>query len=181
MYSALKVNGRKLVDAARKGLEIERKPRHIDIYSIDLSQKDGGLYISVSCSRGTYIRTLCEDIGKKLKCLGCMGSLERTRVGDFYVESSVTLERLKEMTESERASLVIPVDAALSGFGRLEVDDFFARLIKDGNAVETQKLGVKNSVPGTLLRLYNDDKFFAVGEIAEKDGIMTLKHKKLFI
>jgi len=180
MYSALKVKGQKLVDAARKGIVIERESRHIDIYSVDLTETNGKLFVSVECSRGTYIRTLCEDIGKRLGFAACMGELERTRVGSLNSETSVTLEKLKEMTPEERVSIVIPTETALSHFGKVGLDGFFAALIKNGLAVETRKLGI-NYPEGMFLRLYEGGAFFAVGEIVVKDGNICLKHKKLFI
>lgn len=180
MYSALKIDGRKLVDCARKGIVIEREPRHIDIYSIDLNEKNGRLFVSVDCSKGTYIRTLCEDIGKRLGISACMGELERTRVGNFSVEDSVTTERLSEMTPEERARIVIPTETALSHFEKTEIHGFFAALVKNGLAVETHKLGI-NSPVGTLLRLYENGVFFAVGEIISIDDKICIRHKKLFV
>lgn len=180
MYSALKVGGKKLVDMARKGIEIERTPRQVEIYAVDLSEKKGKLFISVDCSRGTYIRTLCEDIGKKLGIPACMGELTRTRVGDFTAENSITLEELAEMSPEERKSRIIPVDEVLKNFPKAEIPSFFAGLIKNGLAVETGKLNI-NFPEGELCRLYEKGIFFAVGEIIEVDGKLCLKHKKLFL
>ncbi len=180
MYSALKVNGQKLVDAARKGIVIEREPRKIDIYSIGLNEAGGRLFVSVECSKGTYMRTLCEDIGERLGMPACMGELERTRAGDFKKENSVTLDELERMDAENRAALVTPVEEALPRFGKIELNGFFAALIKNGLAVETGKLGIKETREGTLFRLYESENFFAVGEIVVRDGKICLKHKKLF-
>ena len=96
MYSALKVNGQKLCDLARAGKEVERKARPVEIYEIQIEE----IYLprvrmTVSCSKGTYIRTLCHDIGEKLKCHGCMESLLRTRVGQFQLKDSLTLAQVE--------------------------------------------------------------------------------------
>ncbi|MGI6715887.1 MAG: tRNA pseudouridine(55) synthase TruB [Eubacteriales bacterium] len=180
MYSALKVNGKKLVDIARKGQEVERNPRRVDIYSIDLNENEGKLFVSVDCSRGTYIRTLCEDIGNVLGIPACMGDLLRTRVGNFSLENAVTVDELAGMTPDERKAFIIPVDKALDGFEKAEIKGFFATLVKNGLAVETRKLGL-DFPEGSILRLYENGIFFAVGEIIKIDDKLCLKHKKIFV
>ena len=102
MYSALKVGGQKLCDLARKGKEVERQPRPITIHVLELLSYDGQrLRLRVRCSKGTYIRTLCEDIGAALGCLGCMEALRRTQAGEYTLESSVALEKLLECENPE--------------------------------------------------------------------------------
>lgn len=181
MYSSLKVNGVKLVNAARKGVEIERAARHIDIYSIDVFEKENRIYLSVECSRGTYIRTLCEDIAKKAGTLGCMGSLERSRVGTFDIASSVTLDMLENTEEQKRKDFLIPTEEILSSLPSVTLAAFFENLIRNGCAVDVKKLGLGNAVIGEEYRIYGKDGFFATGEITENDGVITLKHKKIFI
>lgn len=179
MYSALKVDGVKLCNLAREGVTVEREARPVTIYSADAKQLGGEIVIDVHCSRGTYIRTLCEDIGKRLGCGGCMGALERASVGRFAIENSYTLEQLKEMTKDEIASILVPIDEAIDFIPRLDVNDFFARLIKNGCAVDTKKLKV-NTNGGELFRLYDKNGLFAIG-IAETNGdITTIKQKRLF-
>lgn len=112
MYSAVKVNGRKLVDLARKGIEIERKPRKVCFSQLVI--KDIRLpYVTfeVTCSKGAYIRTLCHDAGEKLGCGAAMAHLTRTRVGSFLLENSITLSELSEMTMEERTGRLLPVDS----------------------------------------------------------------------
>ena len=109
MYSALKKDGKKLVDLARKGIRIERQPRTIFIHEIRAYEQDGNYMLSVRCSRGTYIRTLCADIGQKLGCGGCMESLCRTSVGSFTLENSYTPEQLKAMPKEELEGILIPL------------------------------------------------------------------------
>lgn len=181
MYSSLKVGGVKLVNAARKGIEIERTPRHIDIYSMDVFEKDGHIFISVECSRGTYIRTLCEDIAKKAGTLGCMGSLERRRVGRFTLSSAVTLDELKSTDEDKRASFLIPTEEILDSLPKIKLSEFFENLIRNGCEVDVRKLGLEPTEPGTEYRLYGKNGFFATGETTENDGVILLRHKKIFV
>ena len=102
MYSALKVNGQKLCDLARKGITVERKARPVVIHKIEIiSMKLPEIEMIVSCSKGTYIRTLCDDIGKKLGCFGCMKSLLRTRVDQFTVDKALTLAQLQKIIEEK--------------------------------------------------------------------------------
>jgi len=180
MYSALKVNGKKLVDEARKGRVIEREPRFVGIENIDAELEDGEYRLSVTCQKGTYIRTLCEDIGRKLGTCACMGSLERTRVGGFTSANAVTPEFLTSLSETERQSFVKPIDTALEHMRKVNIEDFFAALIKTGNAVETRKLGFTCTELG-FVRLYSGGSMFAIGEVFEAGGKRLLKHKKLFI
>ena len=180
MYSSLKVNGVKLVNAARKCVEIERAPRHIDIYSIDVYEKEDGIYLDVECSRGTYIRTLCEDIAKKAGTLGCMGSLERSRVGAFDISSSVTLEMLKDTDEEKRLSYLIPAEDVLSSLPSVRLTPFFENLIRNGCAVDVRKIGLCGSEVGNEYRVYGEKGFFAVGRIIDSDGVTALKHEKIF-
>ncbi len=109
MYSALKKDGKKLVDLARKGIKIERQPRTVFIHEIHAYEQDGNYMLSVRCSRGTYIRTLCADIGQKLGCGACMESLCRTSVGSFTLDQSYTPEQLKAMTKEELEQTLIPL------------------------------------------------------------------------
>ena len=103
MYSALKVNGQKLCDLARKGKEVERQPRAITVYTLECLEFSGNTArLRVECSKGTYIRTLCKDIGEALGCGGCMESLRRTRAGEYTAEQAVPLQTLLETQEPEK-------------------------------------------------------------------------------
>ena len=103
MYSALKVNGQKLYDLARKGVEVERKPRPITIHELTLLDMDAeGIRLRVHCSKGTYIRTLCKDIGDALGCGGCMAALRRVKAGEYTAAEAVPLQELLETTEPEK-------------------------------------------------------------------------------
>ena len=113
MYSAIKINGKKLYELARKGREVERPARSVTIKALEILEQQGeDLYmIKVRCSKGTYIRTLCHDIGQALGCGGCMSSLRRTMAAGFTLEQAVTLERVQE----EGAALLLPVDRFFGG------------------------------------------------------------------
>ncbi len=114
MYSALKVGGKKLYELAREGKEVERSPRRVQIYSLEILHMElPRVRLRVTCSKGTYIRTLCHDIGKRLGCGGCMESLLRTRVGLFDVENSLRLSRLEQMLCPEGETPLSPGDPAL--------------------------------------------------------------------
>ena len=134
MYSAVKVNGQRLYKIARSGGEVERKGREINISDISVIGKDGEDYIlDVSCSKGTYIRTLCNDIGASLGCGGCMSSLRRVKAGDFSVENACTLEEIKEKAASgEAESLLLPVDSLFSYTGKLKVGADCEKRIRTG-------------------------------------------------
>lgn len=111
MYSAKKVGGKKLVDLARKGVEVERKPRFVNIMGIDIESVDlPRVTMKVTCSKGTYIRTLCHDIGQKLGCGAAMESLVRTRVGRFRIEDAVKLGELQKLADEDRLEEVVITD-----------------------------------------------------------------------
>ena len=111
MYSAKKVGGKKLVDLARKGVEVERKPRFVNIMDIDIEEMNlPRVTMKVTCSKGTYIRTLCHDIGQKLGCGAAMESLVRTRVGRFKLEDAVKLEDLQRFADEDRLNDVVITD-----------------------------------------------------------------------
>ena len=130
MYSALKVNGQKLCDLARAGKEVERKARPVEIYGIDILEISlPRVRMSVFCSKGTYIRTLCHDIGEKLGCHGCMEKLLRTRAGQFLLEDSITLaevERLRD--EGLLDGAILPVDRVFSDFPAAVLKETSSRL-----------------------------------------------------
>ena len=148
MYSALKVNGKKLYELAREGKEIERKARPVEIYYIEILKVDlPELEIKVGCSKGTYIRTLCHDIGQKLGCLAAMAALERTRSGQFSLETAITLkeleEKLKEAGEKREEmaqALVIPVDRMFSEYEELRLLPEWEKLVENGNAFVEKNL-----------------------------------------
>lgn len=136
MYSALKVDGKKLYELARQGKEVERKPRQITIFEIEILSVDmPEITFRVKCSKGTYIRTLCHDIGEKLGCGAAMASLKRTRSGQFKVDTAITLSKLEQIRDEEKVEqILIPVDEMFADYAAVHVPEEFTRLIQNGNS-----------------------------------------------
>lgn len=135
MYSAVRVNGRKLYELAREGKEIERKARIVQIYEIRVHKIElPRIWMEVRCSKGTYIRTLCHDIGQRLGCLGCMEELLRTGTGRFRLENGLTLEEIRRKKEDgSLMEAVIPIDEMFADYPRLQVKGRGEVLAKNGN------------------------------------------------
>ncbi|MBQ4584942.1 MAG: tRNA pseudouridine(55) synthase TruB [Clostridia bacterium] len=182
MYSALKVNGQKLVDLARQGIEVERQGRKITIYSIipeEVSEIEGIYRIRVACSKGTYIRTLCADIGAFLGCGATMTQLERTVSGNFKIEDTYTIEQLENMSLEERTSLLIPTEELFAEAEAVILPDFYSRLFRSGCEIYLAK--IKKQFPvDTFLRVYDGDGFLALGQVKEYDQGLAIKSIKLF-
>ena len=165
MYSAVKVGGVKLVDAARKGQEIERKPRPVTIYGIpDIEIADDLLSaaFTVNCSKGTYIRTLCADIGGRLGVPACMKELERTRACGFSLEGSHTLSEVEEYKEAGRlGELIIPADSLLTEYAALTVGKEAVKRLVFGNFMYFEDFipDQKLKIPGTY-RIYDENGMF---------------------
>ena len=180
MYSALKVDGVKLVDLARKNIVIERESRPITIYSIDSGRLGENEYsMRVDCSKGTYIRTLCADIGKKLGCGAVMSSLVRERSGSFLLDDAYTLEKLENMDASERAGALIPTESLFYEHKIVKLPEFYERLCRNGAEIYQKKIKTDFEI-GTRVRIYGKDGFFALGEVMEFDEGSAVKAIKLF-
>lgn len=181
MYSALKRDGKKLCDLAREGIEIEREPRDITVYSLACEETDkkDEYTLDVACSKGTYIRTLCADIGKALGCGGVMAALRRTSVGEFSLERAVTLEKLENMTENERNELLFDTEKLFYEHKKVVLPDFFARLCNSGCEIYLKKLGIDMNV-GERVRLHDKNGFFSLGEVREYPDGKAVKPIKKF-
>lgn len=170
MYSALKVNGRKLCDLAREGKEVERKARPVKIYEIVIESMDlPEVVMTVSCSKGTYIRTLCRDIGEKLSVGGCMKALLRMRVGGFLLEDSLTLKELQMMKDEGRLSkAVAPVESVFAAFREIRAGDgSMDKLVRNGNPFRCQSAG--NVQDGEAFRVYDGaGQFTGIYEFSEE-------------
>lgn len=140
MYSALKVDGRKLYELARAGKEVERAPRPVTIYSIEVLKEEHPEYVfRAECSKGTYIRTLCHDIGQKLGDGAAMMSLERTRVGEFKAEEAYRIKELEELAGKGELSLaVVPVEKMFTGLPALIVKERALKLLQNGNQLKKE-------------------------------------------
>ncbi|MGF0018322.1 tRNA pseudouridine(55) synthase TruB [Sporofaciens sp. SGI.106] len=135
MYSALKVNGKKLYELAREGKTVERKPRKVSIHSIRILEMElPRIRMEISCSKGTYIRTLCQDIGEKLGCGGCMEKLLRTRVSSFSLENSIKLSEIQKLKDQNRLEeILIPVDEVFAHYRKIRVGKEQEALLHNGN------------------------------------------------
>lgn len=167
MYSAIKVNGRRLYDIARSGGEVERKARKIKISRIDIvGRKNGDYLLDISCSKGTYIRALCNDIGAALGCGGCMSSLRRVAAGEFSVDSARTLEEVIAAAEEwEAESLLLPVDSLFKSLPTFEVDEPREKRIRNGSEIKTPYLS-----DGEYRVYSKSGEFLMLGRV--KDGKM---------
>lgn len=181
MYSAIKKDGKKLYEIARQGIEVQREPRRVVIESIEIhSIGDNFCDFSVACSKGTYIRTLCADIGKKLGCGGVMASLERLEAGEFGVENTVTLEAIKELEKSELEKTLISIEDFFQGLEKVRLSSFFSNLALNGAHVFLSKINKTLSMGQRVLLYTCENKFFALGEVVEADGEKAIKPIKMF-
>ena len=171
MYSALKVNGKKLYELARQGIEVERKARKVTINSIDiLSVELPVVKLRIDCSKGTYIRTLCQDIGRKLQTCGTMKSLVRTRNGRFKIEDAVDIEDIKNAPCDE---MLIGVDEYFSDLQKIELSEEFDKAALNGN-----KIGFSVGSDEERFRIYTSSGRF-VGIYKNRKGI--LEPLKMFL
>jgi len=173
MYSALKVNGQKLCDLARKGVEVERKPRPVTIHEIEIISIELPLVtFRVHCSKGTYIRTLCNDIGSKLGCGGAMKTLERTRVGIFEKNNTLTLQELQQLKDEGRLSQVVsPVDGLFPDYPKLTVCRDGIKKLENGNKLSSTDYVNQNAINvHGCVRVYRPDGSFAGIYKREKTG-----------
>ncbi len=180
MYSALKVDGQKLVDLARKGVTVERQAREVTVFSLDCTAADdkNDYILSVHCSGGTYIRTLCADIGNKLGCGGVMAALKRTEACGFSIDVSHGIDELKECDKEALVSLLIPTEELFSDCPAVRLPEFYEKLCRSGCEIYQKKIGTSLPV-GQRVRLCgkrseeNESGFFALGEVIEGDGCKT--------
>ena len=160
-YSAIKVNGRKLYEYARKGQEVEIKPREVEIYNIEITniQKEKKqIEFKVSCSKGTYIRTLCEDIAEKMRTVGYMKELKRTKVGDFNIEQAITLGQLQEKENIK----IITIEEMFKDKEEIILEDSKIILLLNGVKMNMEK-------PNGIYRIYNkQNKFIGLGIVQNK-------------
>lgn len=185
-YSAIKVNGKKLYSYAREGIKIEIEPRNIEIYNIELmniNKEEKQISFRVSCSKGTYIRSLCEDIADKLGTVGYMKDLKRTKVGDFEIKEAITIDELKEKFEKNDFSDVITIENIFKDMPKIELNENNIKQYLNGVKIcvaeyekskETQKLQ-------KLQILGDEEKILKTQESKSlKDGIYRIYYKNEF-
>lgn len=185
MYSALKVNGKKLYELARAGKEVERQARPVEILDIRVeSMALPRVTMSVTCSKGTYIRTLCYDIGRKLGCGGCMESLLRTRVGQFSIENSLKLHEIEALRDSgEIEAHVVPVDAAFGDLPKLVTQGDGDKLAHNGNPLPREVLISGADVPDAAAprgRVYDSQGQF-IGVYGYDEKKRRYQPEKIFL
>lgn len=170
MYSAIKMNGKKLYELARRGEIVERSPRKVTISKLELVGEDKRDYIlDIHCSKGTYIRTLCSDIGDKLGCGGCMSSLRRVKAGVFSITQAHTMEQIQAAADlGGLDGIIIPVDTLFTDKPKLTVNEFEEKKLRNGNTIKTK------SADGTY-RVYSESgEFLLLAEV--KDNLLkTIK------
>ena len=180
MYSAIKVGGKKLYELAREGQVIEREARDVTVYSIGVERKDEREYtLDIKCSKGTYIRTLCADIGASLGVGGVMKTLRRAEAAGFALDRSYTIEALENMSYEDRLKTVLPVEEVFLNYDTIRLPAFFEKLAKSGLEIYLKKIGITLDV-GTRVRLYGENGFFAVGEVREFEDGLAIKPIRQF-
>lgn len=183
MYSALKVNGKRLYELARAGQEVERKPRSVRLYDIQiLSMALPEVCLRVSCSKGTYIRTLCHDIGARLGCGAAMSALKRTKSGCFTLDTAVTLSELEKLKdEGEVGNILIPVDAMFEELAQVHVPDIYSKAVQNGNLFSLHQIMERRMFgPDEEVRVYGGDgRFYGIYVFDRETGVF--KPRKMFL
>ena len=182
MYSAIKVNGKKLYELAREGKVIERKPRPVTIYQLEILEMTlPTVRIRISCSKGTYIRSLCRDIGEKLGCGGCMEKLIRTKVGDFSIEDTLTLAEVETLSKNNQIeSKIKPVDELFVQYPMVKITtEASHKLAHNGNPLSLKQLHLDQCYQkdGHWIRVYDlEDRFIGIYQYSsEKRKITPVK------
>lgn len=182
MYSALKVNGKKLYELAREGKEIERKPRTVQIEEIEIIRIELPVVeFRVVCSKGTYIRTLCHDIGAGLGCGGAMQSLTRSRVGDFRLEDALTLTELEKLRDEDKISdVIIAPDAVFAKYPAVTVTEAGQKLVQNGNRFGIGQMACMLPKAADWVRVYDGSgRFYGIYSYCEKER--KFKPVKMFL
>ena len=161
IYSAIKVNGKKLYEYARKGQKVEIQPRKITIYDIELlkiDKENKEIQYEVSCSKGTYIRSLCEDIAKKMSTVGYMKELQRTKVGTFTIEQSIEVEDLNEKNIKE---YIITIEELFKDLKNIELNEKKLQLFLNG-------VKLSFDLKEGIYKIYSNQQFIGIGVVKDK-------------
>jgi tRNA pseudouridine55 synthase len=181
MYSALKLNGKKLYELARQGITVERKARHITIFELTLLEIPAPdlLILDVYCSKGTYIRSLAEDIGHELGCGGTVKALRRLEAGQFHIAQSKTIEQLMAMDQQSLFECLLKADKPLEALPAVQLSEEQAVCIKQGQSISFPRSSIVPTLErgNEMVRMYHDALFLGLGELS-LDG--KLAPKKLF-
>jgi tRNA pseudouridine55 synthase len=183
MYSALKVDGQKLYELARRGVTVERQGREVEISRLDCTAVEGSdtdYTLSVRCSGGTYIRTLCADIGASLGCGGVMATLRRSEACGISLDESHTLDEVENMSEDERKKLLLPVERLFSELDGVNLPAFFEKLFRSGCPIYQKKIGTAVEQGKRVRVCRADGSFFAIGEVVDTPEGSAIKSIKTF-
>lgn len=184
MYSAVKIDGKKLYELARKGMTVERTPRPIEIYSLEIihisPQEPKTILFDVKCSKGTYIRTLCHDLGQAMGSLAHMSFLIRMDAGVFNISQALTLEEVAKLAEENRLhEKLISLDEVLKEYAEVFLNEQKSGKLINGLSVEIESSNLKHD---QLVRIYNEKgDFFSVGQVIRSQDKIYVKSKKLFL
>lgn len=182
MYSAIKKDGKKLYEYARAGIEIKREPRPVEIYAIqDITKKADDTYsFDVYCSKGTYIRSLCRDIGRKLSCLAVLSGLLRKEVHGFSVTDALTLQEIEvRQADGTLQDAILPVDALLKQYPAYEITEQAENYLRNGNKLSPRFFKDMGERRDTRIRVYHAGKFAALYDCKEEEQIY--KPFKMFL
>ncbi|MCI8589293.1 MAG: tRNA pseudouridine(55) synthase TruB [Clostridiales bacterium] len=182
MYSALKVGGKKLVDLARQQIEIERAARPVTIEFIEVQPgaSENEYVLEVACGPGTYMRTLCHDIGAALGCGGAMSELARLSVGAFTLDDAYTLGEIEAMEPETRGEKLVPLESLFADCPSVRLPAFYERLARCGAEIYQAKIHTAWD-EGTRVRLCGEKGFFALGEVRAFEGGSAIKPIKQFV
>ena len=182
MYSALKVNGKKLYDLARQGIEVERKPRNITIHYINIDEVNMPyVTMTIGCSKGTYIRTLFNDIGDKLKTYGAMEKLLRTKSGNFVLDNTIKLSEIEDLVKEDalmNCDSFITTDEVLSDFKKIHLKDEYKRFVMNGNMIDAKMIDEDILVAGSYRVYIDSDRFVA---LYKTEDAKTFVPEKMFL
>lgn len=183
MYSAVQKNGVRLYDLARQGIEIEREARKVNISKVEIinfDKENGRGKFLLSCSKGTYIRSICDDLGKKLGCGAVLTSLKRTFACGFSIEDSRTLDDLKTFAENGNSfeDIVFPTEKLFSVYKSVNVSTQQGIRFKNGGSLMLERLKIKNYLDSDIYRVYSNSEFLGLGEVSAGKNELTVK--KLF-
>lgn len=185
MYSALKIGGKRLYELAREGIEVPREARKVEIHSIEIEELDiltGQVTITVGCSKGTYIRTLCHDIGEQLGCGGCMKSLLRTRAGEFHISKSLKINEIADkINEGNLDEYIKKADEMFAGYPGINVKQEFDKQLYNGNFLSADQIIQEDiDISAERIRVYDwQDNFVGLYEGRPDERIM--KPYKMFL
>lgn len=184
MYSAIKKDGKKLYEYARNGIEIKREPRPVEIFSIqDINIKLPDITFKVHCSKGTYIRSLCRDIGDKIGCGGTLTGLTRSEVHGFYLKDSLKLSDIERLRDEDRLmEYILPVDSVLHTYCAYEVKAGHEKYLLNGNKLNGNQLLIREAYENLqtdIIRVYKDDEFVALYEYDKAED--NYKPYKMFL